>query len=188
MTGKVCHSLIYMQRFEKELNSWKKLGFLNPNNLTEPEASVLPQRYGTRIIVLNNDNKIILIKVEKGDYFTLIGGGIEDNEDIEKGMIRECKEESGYDVSVITTLGYIEIWKKEYKKFDFCYLVKTIGEPALLNLTKEEVEFGHELNYYSIDEAIKIVENEIENHGSFASIRTLIILKEAQKYLENVVK
>lgn len=185
-------------KFQKELSSWKKLGFLNPDNLTEEEVSLLPIRYGARAIVLNDDNKVALIKVTKRNYFALVGGGIEDNESIEEGIIRECKEESGYDVSIISPLGYVEFEriefdsvpfsKIEYREFDFGFLVRTVGESGPLSLTKEEIEPGHEVNYYSIDEAIKIVENELENFGSFASTRSLIFLKEAKNYLENMLK
>lgn len=175
------------ERFKKELESFKKLGFLNPNNLSEAEASILPFRYGTKVIVLNEENKIILIKVINEGYFTLVGGGIENNENIEQGMFRECKEETGYDVTIITNLGYIEFWNKK-RKFDFGFLVKTNGEPSALKLTPEEIEFGNELNYYNIDDAIEVVNNEIKLYGNSASVRSLIFLEEAQKYLKNMVK
>jgi len=175
-------------RFQREIDTWEKLGFLNPHNLTKEESLLLPIKYGTRIAVMTPSGKIILIKVTSENYSTLVGGGIEEGESIDEGMIRECLEESGYTVSLLTNLGYIELWRKKYRRFVFGFLVKAIGEPKPLNLTKEEIEYGHEVSEYSIIEAEKIIESDIKKTNTLASVRSLMFLREAKKYLENVVK
>lgn len=175
-------------RFQTEIDTWEKLGLLNPHDLKEEESMLLPIKYGTRIAVITPENKVILIKVTSEKYSTLVGGGIEEGESIEEGMIRECLEESGYNVSIIAPLGYIELWRKKYKRFIFGFLVKTIGEPKPLNLTKEEIKYGHEVSEYSLAQAEKIIESDIEKTNTLASIRSLMFLREAKKYLENVVK
>lgn len=176
------------ERFKKELNSWKKIDFLNLGNLTTDEINKLPLMYGTRTVVLTSDNEVVLIKIKTGNFHTLVGGNIEDTENIEQGTIRECKEESGYNISIIDNLGYIVLCKKKYKKYIFGNLVKTIGEPIPLKLTQEEIELGHEILKYPIDEALDILETDYSNTGILAAHRSYIFLKEAQKYLKNMVK
>ncbi len=178
-----------INRFQKELKNYQNLGLLNPHNLSDKEASLLTIKYGARIVVVTDKNKIVLIKVKGINAHTLVGGGIEDGESIEEGMFRECMEESGYDVSVISRLGYIELWRKKYKRFIFGFLVRAIGKPKSLSLTDDEIELGHEVCEYSIDDALKILENDIKNsNNNLASIRSLMFLKEAQKYIKNMVK
>lgn len=178
-----------INRFQKELKNYHNLGFLNPHNLSDKEASLLPIKYGTRTVIITNDNKVVLIKVKGMNVHTLVGGGIEDGEEIEDGMIRECMEESGYDVSIISRLGHIELWRKKYKRFIFGFLVRAIGEPNTLSLTEDEIRLGHEVCKYSIREALNILEEDIKNsNNNLASIRSLMFLKEAQKYIQNVVK
>ncbi len=175
-------------RFKNELSTLKKIDFLNPHNLDSKDAKELPICYGARTVILTEDNKIVLIKVEKGNYFTLVGGGIEEGETIEEGMIRECKEESGYDVSIVTSLGYIELWRKKYCRFIFGYLVRSFGKAKPLSLTDEEIELGHSVYLCSIDEAISHLQNDIDKKiylkDNLASIRSLKFLKEAQTYLK----
>ncbi len=61
------------------------------------------------------DNKILLIERLKKDnnkllhYYTIPGGGVEDNESLEEAAIRETKEETCCDIKIIKYLG-----KEEY--------------------------------------------------------------------------
>ncbi|TAH34076.1 NUDIX hydrolase [Candidatus Saccharibacteria bacterium] len=53
-----------------------------------------------RAIILQ-DNKILVMRRNKqsGDYYTLVGGRIQDGESPEEGLVREVKEETGLDVT-----------------------------------------------------------------------------------------
>ncbi len=175
-------------RFEKELESFKKLGFLNHLNLSEEEGLLRPVTYNARAVVLLKNNKIILIKAENGGYHSIVGGGIEENETIEEALIREVKEESGYDISILCKIGYLEYWTKKYRKFDFCFLVQAIGEASPLSLTEQELNFGHEILELDINDALKVLKNDAKDQSKVVSIRSLIQLGEAQKCLENMVK
>lgn len=177
-----------MIKFKEELESKNRICFLNPFNFSEDQIKELPLEYSTRVVVLTEENEVVLIKVNKGDYHTLVGGEIEEGETILEGMFRECMEESGYNVSVVTQLGYIEFCKKKYKRFAFGFLVKAIGEQKELSLTDEEIEQGHEVFKYSIDKALEILENDYKKDENSASFRSLLFLQEAQKYLNSVVK
>lgn len=43
-----------------------------------------------------------------GNYYTIPGGGLEEDETIEEGTIREIKEEFGIDVKIVKQLYYLE--------------------------------------------------------------------------------
>ncbi|GEM_PF-5920886 len=174
--------------YQKELNSWKKICILNPHNLSEKEISELPVYFGTRTVILVDDDKVVLIKSTKSNYYVLVGGSIEEGETIEQGLIRECKEESGYDISIISPLGYIELCKKKYKRIIFGFLVKAVGEPTELLLTEEEKELGHTVYICPMDEAITLLKNDVKKgvfvKDNLAAIRSLMFLEEAEKYLK----
>ena len=175
-------------RFKKELETFKKLGFLNQYNLSNEEVSSLPTKYSVRSVVLLENNKMILIKVSRDNYHSVVGGEVEEGESLEEAIIRESREESGYDVEIIRPIGYLDYWKRKYKKLDFGFLVKVIGSQKPLLLTEQEIEIGHEVSEHTTDESIFILENDIKMTSCPVSERSLVFLKEAQKYLKNMVK
>nr|QFU78562.1 RNA pyrophosphohydrolase [uncultured bacterium] len=57
--------------------------------------------------VIFKDKQLLMIKTNKGDY-KFPGGGIETNEDYQKALTREVREEAGYTVNkVINKLGIV---------------------------------------------------------------------------------
>jgi len=176
--------MIKIKKYLHEIGAEKQLAFLNPNNFSGKEAENLPIYYSTRVAMITEDNKIILIKTGKNMH-TLVGGQVEENEDIFLSLKRECKEESGYDIKDIKILGHIELWKKSYKRIVICFLVATLGNPSSLNLMDAEIKEGHEVFKYSLDESLIILEEDSKKEipGRLSSLRSLIVLKEAQEYL-----
>ena len=79
-------------------------------------------------------NKILLIKrntVPFVGYWALPGGRMDPGENVEQTIVRECKEETGLDVTVVYKVGeYIERGIKdevEYEYFPTCFVVKVVG-------------------------------------------------------------
>jgi 8-oxo-dGTP diphosphatase len=80
------------------------------------------------------DEKILLIKRNtlpfKG-YWALPGGRMDPGENIEQTVIREVKEETGLDVSILKRVGeYVEKGEKddvEYEYYPTCFVVKPVG-------------------------------------------------------------
>jgi ADP-ribose pyrophosphatase YjhB (NUDIX family) len=61
-----------------------------------------------RAIILDNNNLLVMHRNKHGsEYFTLVGGQVNDSETIEQALVREVKEETGLDV-VNARLVYIE--------------------------------------------------------------------------------
>jgi 8-oxo-dGTP diphosphatase len=88
-------------------------------------------------------NKILLIKrntLPFVGYWALPGGRMDPGENVEQTIVRECKEETGLDVTVIYKVGeYIERGIKdevEYEYFPTCFIVKVVGD----NIKRQESE------------------------------------------------
>jgi nucleoside triphosphatase len=90
-------------------------------------------------LILSYDNEILLIKQAKwNDQYCIPGGHIELGETIEDALIREAKEETGLDISVIKMLGVQDnihspsFHKKKHFIF-LDYLCKTSQKDVLLD-------------------------------------------------------
>ena len=80
------------------------------------------------------EDKILLVKRDtipfKG-YWALPGGRMDPGETVEQTIVRECKEETGFDVEIVRVIGeYVEKGVKddvEYEYYPTCFLVKVVG-------------------------------------------------------------
>jgi 8-oxo-dGTP diphosphatase len=79
-------------------------------------------------------NKILLIKRNTKPfvgYWALPGGRIDPNETIEQTIVREVKEETGLDVTIVSKVGeYVEKGIKDevdYEYYPTCFAVKPVG-------------------------------------------------------------
>ncbi len=115
------------------------------------------KRYGgktsTAIIPYPQD-KILLIKRDtvpfKG-YWALPGGRLDSGETIEQCCIREVKEETGLDVSIVRKVGeYHEQGVQDDVEYDYyptCFVVKVVGGE-----TKKQDSEVQELKLFSLKE------------------------------------
>ncbi len=71
--------------------------FINENNLTPEDLSYEVIRVKGFIINSNND----ILVAHNNNTYQLVGGHVENNEDMEEALIREIKEETGIDVESI---------------------------------------------------------------------------------------
>ena len=119
-------------------------------------------RTATAIIPYPPD-KILLIKrrtVPFKGYWALPGGRVDPGETVEQTIVREVKEETGLDVTVVSKIGdYHEQGVQDGVEYDYypaCFLVKTVGgeikkqeseieEVKLFSLAaiSEAMAFGH---------------------------------------------
>jgi 8-oxo-dGTP diphosphatase len=110
------------------------------------------------------ENKILLIKrntIPFKGYWALPGGRMDPGESIEQTIVRDVKEETGIDVTIVRKMGdYVEKGVKddvEYEYYPSCFLVKPDGgeikkqdseiqEIKLFNLSKlpRPLAFEHE--------------------------------------------
>ena len=75
-----------------------------------------PTTRGVKAIIVNKENKILLVEHTYGGGWFLPGGGLKRKEDPTHGMIREIKEEVGIEVKGVKELFGIYQSDYEYKK------------------------------------------------------------------------
>jgi 8-oxo-dGTP diphosphatase len=136
-------------------------------------------------IVLNDKKEIILMNLTNMYFHMLPGGGVDSNENMEEALYRELKEETGANVEIISELGIVveNLEQRKMKQITYFYLTKIVGEIQEPNFMPDELEQGYQVEWYSIDEAIKIIEAENE-YEEYIKQRELEAIKEAKKYLE----
>jgi ADP-ribose pyrophosphatase YjhB (NUDIX family) len=89
--------------------------------------------------IIIEDNKILVMHRNKygSEYYTLVGGRLEDGETLEQGLQREVKEETGLDVTS-ARLVYFEEHAAPYNE-QYIYLCQ-VGphEPVAVQESSEE--------------------------------------------------
>lgn len=106
---------------------------------------------GAEVLVINDDNKILLIKNPKRGW-ELPGGGVEKGETIPDAAIREVKEEAGIDIELVKFCGV-----HQNLTYDICNNI-FIGRPigGCLKTSSESLEVG----YFTLDEAFNLIDRE----------------------------
>jgi len=139
----------------------KLLKLINLENTSEQEVNAFSIREAARGIVFDSENMIALLYSKKFNYYKLPGGGVEEGEDYETALKRECQEEIGCDVEVLNELGIIIEYRKKYnlKQTSHCYTAKVIGEKGISTLTESEREEEFETVWVPLKEAIQKVKN-----------------------------
>ncbi|MFJ7665755.1 NUDIX hydrolase [Lysinibacillus sp. NPDC097195] len=147
-------------------------------------------REAVRAIIINNQ-KILLVHSEKGDY-KFPGGGLEDNETHSQGLVREVKEETGYvNCRVQTKVGFISEKTVDvdddnqlFQMMSHYYLCELIDEQKIdQQLEAYELAQQFTAKWVSLDDAIKQNEsllNESQNNRWLP--RETFVLKALKKY------
>ena len=68
----------------------------------KPESEPINWRVGLYSLVFSSDDKILVIKSNFSGKYELPGGGLELGESIPEGLARECHEETGYKVAIVS--------------------------------------------------------------------------------------
>ncbi|MCM0148616.1 NUDIX domain-containing protein [Photobacterium galatheae] len=118
-------------------------------------------RQAARAIILDGENILMLYTARYHDY-TLPGGGIDDGEPVEAGLIRELKEETGArNIRDITPFGCYEEFRPWYKPdFDimhmvsYCFTCQIDRELGETQLEDYEIRNGMKPVWINIHQAI----------------------------------
>jgi 8-oxo-dGTP diphosphatase len=149
-----------------------------------------------KAIVFDHKNNIALVGNKVNSFCLLPGGGINKNESVEKGLIRECLEEIGCHVKLLDYIGTVEDYRDRDKKHcvSYCYMAQLMGEKGELQLTEKEKKNGIHVNWVSLNEAVQILEKEVEQlkrgevkfyNTGFNILRDHLFLVRAQNLLSN---
>lgn len=147
----------------------------------------------SRGIILTEGKNVLIHHLKRDDifgnfsYYETPGGGVDEGESAEEAIIREAKEETGFDIEILANLGSVE---DEYrlinrKNINHFFLCRTLGRKDDKHFMSEGDSFIVETLSISIDEAISLYEG-MEEAGVplLVKRRELPFLREVKKLLE----
>jgi ADP-ribose pyrophosphatase YjhB (NUDIX family) len=120
---------------------------INLENSAQEEFNNYRVRNTVRAVIFDNENSIALMNVSKDNFHKLPGGGINEGETKEEALKRECLEEAGVNIEIISELGLISEIKKtsETIQNSYCYTAKVVGEKGESDFTEKEKAKGFEI-------------------------------------------
>ena len=118
-------------------------------------------RRAARALIFKGD-KIAVLNVKALFLHQLPGGGVEDNESIDEGLMREVMEETGCIINQIQELGVVIEYRKEFELIQVSYVFignvqDGSGQPVF---TAEEIGEGCVLEWMTVDEAFALMKNQ----------------------------
>ena len=141
--------------------------------------------HGRTCGIIKQDDRFLIMRVNKTKYYHIPGGHIEIGEDSEQAVTREIKEEIGCDVAKLKLFAIQEnFWTRNNKKchgIEFYYIVEPKQKIQMIDTEKIEIDKGKEklleFKWVTLEELKKIDLRP-------ANIRNMLIEK---KYLNNLI-
>ena len=120
------------------------------------------ERTSARAIVMNGE-EILLLYTQRYNDYSLPGGGVDPNESIEEGLLRELSEETGaQNVKIIGELGLYEEYRPWYKPdpdivhmLSYCYYCSADRELGETKYEDYERKNGMKPLWINIHKAIE---------------------------------
>ena len=127
------------------------------DNLTKEDQSDHLFR-SSRGIIQRND-KVLLLYSKKLDYYMLPGGRIENNETPSDCVVRELREETGFDVNAIKETLVIKEYFADSTWESHFFLCETLTDkPSTISLTDEEHYLELEYKWFHYLDALDILD------------------------------
>lgn len=163
----------------------KEISVFNNENVTIDESKAFRIREAVRAIIFDSEDTIAIIHAKRKNFYELPGGGVEDGENLEDAIVRECKEEIGCEVLIQKEVGYsIEYRKLEnLTKRTYCYIGKNIGEKRAPHLLDDEIVLDISTLWVPIEKAVELIKssNGSANYiAEFSVQRDVMFLEEAK--------
>jgi len=123
-------------------------------------------------IIKDNPRKILVQHLELKDIFTIPGGGQEDGETLEETVIREVKEETGYECEIVRLLMVIKEYREEhdFSQVNYCYIVKAMNKGSS-SLTDKELSLKIRCDWMDVDEYKHILESKVVDDIQMSYVR-----------------
>ena len=124
-----------------------------------------PKKYTTRLtvkgLVFDSENKIALLYNDIG-YGLLPGGGVENEENLEDAFMRECEEEIGCQIEIISKIGVaLQLRARNSQMYEIhFYISKVIGEIGTPT-TQQEDELQVKIKWLTKEELGKQLEFQV---------------------------
>ena len=113
--------------------------------------------------IVRVNNKYLTVKIQNNDFFCLPGGHVELGEDTDTAVLREMKEEHGYEVKIVRLVSIIQNFFKakdgrQFHELGYYYIVEpvNINEVNLEDYVRMENDKGEmkrlEFRWFTLDE------------------------------------
>lgn len=131
--------------------------------------------------VIVKDNQIALVYSKKDKYFKFPGGGLKEDEDKKKALIREVREEVGLLVIPESIKEFGSVMRRQksnkyedtiFEQENYYYFCNVSDEAVEQNLDDYEKDAEFELKWVELDEAIR-VNNEFISFDLFDEIMVI---------------
>lgn len=132
------------------------------------------------------DDKVLLMRYAKHDFYSLPGGGMAPFETPEEAFYREIKEETGYECQILTKCLVIEEYRQEnhYHQLTHCFIAKVTGQGETQLDDGEKSDGLKTLAFHLFQVMEKIVTQETRTMQQvFLKERDRLIITEAIDYL-----
>ena len=130
----------------------------------EPKTMSDYTRYGSRGIILNEENMSGMILMRANGFYKLPGGGIELGERESDAFLREVTEGMGFEeCEIITELGTVEEHKGKsgFSQFSYAYLGRVRGEGKKGKSANEKL-LDFSVNWMSLEDAAAVMNKSLE--------------------------
>ena len=161
----------------------RHLGTIKFERIEESKAKSFEIRMAARALILDNEGKAAVLSVSARNYHKLPGGGVEEGEDMETALRRECLEETGCNIEILEELGKVEELRLKWNQHQIshCYLARVSGEKGEPQFTDSEKKAGFELEWFDPEEIARIIASDIPEDyvGLFIQKRDKLIMDAA---------
>lgn len=156
-----------------------------PKPLNDPKM-----RLGARGIILNDQAKIAILHMDNVGAYKLVGGGIEEGENPEETFKREVLEEAGCEVEIDSFLGVIREEKSQdnFAQDSYVFVGHVISDTGELHLTEKEISRGSELVWLTPEDALKKIEENLNDSNIAGPAPELYQLKFIPKRDAEILK
>jgi ADP-ribose pyrophosphatase YjhB (NUDIX family) len=162
-----------------------------PDMAEDPSVKYTDRNTG-KAIMTDEQGSICLVGNRQNDFLQLPGGGIDEGESVEEGVTRECLEETGYRVELISEVGIIDDYRLRDKNhcINFCYITRITGPQTEVSQTDDESIIGMYIKWVDIKTALGIFrdqENDLKS-GKVTFYNTGFNILRDLKFLEKAIE
>lgn len=123
------------------------------------KLSAQEPRIAVNAVLFDSDNNIAISYMGSWNLHTLVGGGVDEGEELLAAVEREVWEEAGCKCEITGEIGqiYENSGERDHTQRRYYYFAKVVGEKGKLHLTDEEIEADVTVCWLTPEKALQII-------------------------------